>query len=110
MTRPIPATFKPEHTVLDWRVGIDGRWMAYVIPGASAAMADEDGFRRYFGYPEWCRFAVMLHEPGRQDGYCEGFPELGLAISYSEWLVLWRARMIRLSWSDWLRRVRQCGP
>lgn len=109
MTRLIPTTFKPEHTVLGWTVGIDCLWMAYVIPGASAAMADEDGFRRYFGYPEWCRFAVMCHEPGRPDGYCEGFPTLEDAISYTEWLVLWRARMTKLPWLDWLRQARQCG-
>lgn len=109
MTRPLPATFRPEHTVLDWRTSIDGRWASYVIPGASAAMADKDGFQRYFGYPERCRFAVMHHEAGHVDSYIEGFPTLEEAISYTEWLVLWRARMTRLPWQDWLRQVRQCG-
>lgn len=109
MTRPLPATFKPEHTVLGHTTGLNGQWAAYVIPGASAAMADAEGFRRYFAYTQQSRFAVMIHEPDRPDAYYESFPTLADARSNTVWLVLWRGRATRLPWQDWLRQTRQCG-
>lgn len=109
MIRPLPATFKPEHTVLGHTTGLNGLWAAYVIPGASAAMADMEGYRRYFAYPEQCRFAVMVHEPERADSYHESCQTLQEAIHHTQWLVLWRGRMTRLPWMEWLRQTRQCG-
>lgn len=108
MTRPLPATFKPEHTVLGYTVGLNGLWVAYVIPGASAAMPDADGHQRYLS-PGWQRFAVMVHQPERPDFYDGAFPTVEGAIHYTQWLTLWRARMTRLPWPEWLRQTRQCG-